>query len=617
MSSGSVEEVKSKLDIVQVVGDYLQLKKAGVSFRAPCPFHHEKTPSFYVHPERQIWHCFGCGEGGDMFEFVMRMEGLEFYDALRHLAKKAGVTLKHIDDPAHDEKQRLFDINRMAARYFHEVLLRASVAESARAYVKKRELADATLEDFLIGFAPESWDMTSSFLKKKGYRDLDIFNAGITAKSDRGSGYYDRFRGRLMFPIRDLVGNIIGFTGRVLPGAPKKGDREEAKYVNTPQTMLYNKGHVLFCLDRAKRPIKNQGFAVVVEGNMDAIASHQAGIKNVVASSGTAFTAEQLQLLRRLTERLYLSFDADAAGENAARRSIEAATQAGFLVRIITIPEDAGKDPDDCIRKDPKLWQAAIDNAVPYMDWYIDLTKKRLDFKNPEAKRQAAKELSLEVAKIEDAVERTHWVGRLADLFATQQSLLAEQIEKLRPKPNTTPNTSTRPQQGLGSAGNSIKQSPALSTVDHTPTKRHASISSHILAIICTWPEMFETAAANLPDEVIEVDSLDLYKAVSLFYTDERTVGLSQPNFAVYCGQKGDRDTAQKIAVLALLAEKEFGDLDVVGKKAALLRLIDEAKKLHKARRQRELVTAMADAERHKDSAMIDKIQQEIDLINR
>ncbi len=602
MSDNSViEEIKAKLDIVQVVSDYLQLRKAGINFKAPCPFHHETEPSFFVSPERQSWHCFGCGEGGDIFSFVMKMEGLEFPDALRQLAKKAGVTLKDRDAGADRDRQRLIEANRMAARYFHEVLMRSSQAEQARAYAARRGLKEDTLEDFMLGYSPDTWDSLLNFLRKKEFRDDEIFRAGLVSKSDRG-GYYDRFRGRFMFPIRDRQGNYVGFTSRIMPGPDGKDPPKEAKYVNTTQTPVYNKSSVLFALDKAKQEIRRQGLAVIVEGNMDAISSHQAGVRNVVASSGTAFTAEQLGLLRKLTDRLVLSFDMDAAGELAARRSIDAAVAAGFELRVLRLPKDAGKDPDDCIRKDPAIWVKAIQDAVPYMDWYIAIARSRLKPNDPYAKRKAADELLSELAKMANPVERSHWLKEISEMFQTPESTLLDELNK---KMRHGPLPAAKPAAPAAVA-------PAAKPAQPRVRDREQVASEYVLGMAFNWPNLAQAVIDGVKPEYLPDDLQPLYTGFVVAYNEQRSGGPNIGPGKSLSVSYGDPKTAETIAILSLLAEKEFGELPEQERGQALAKLIGELKKLHISRRQRELTAAMAQAERAGDDAQIEEIRRQV-----
>lgn len=597
MSANSViEEIKSKLDVVRVISDYIQLRKAGVNFKAPCPFHSEKTPSFLVNPERQRWHCFGCGEDGDIFTFVEKIEGVDFVEAKKQLAKKAGVVLRHEDEGADRDRRRLLEANRWAARYYHEVLLKTRQAETARAYVRKRRLTDETVEDWVLGYAPDSWDSLLNFLRQKGYKDDEIFRAGLISRRERGDGHFDRFRGRLMFPIRDAQGNFIGFTGRVMPDASGAEPKDTGKYINTQDTAVYHKSQVLYGLDKAKQAIRRDGVAVVVEGNMDVIASHQAGVRNVVASSGTAFTAEQLAALKRLTDRLVLSFDMDTAGELAARRSIDAAVAAGFEVRLLRLPPDAGKDPDDCIRKDPEIWKAAIAKAVPFMEWYIDLARQRTDFADPYAKRRASEELLAEAAKLPTSVERAHWLKVLAEMFQAPESSLHDELNKLIRR-----SSSPRPPADAGVAATAVK-----------PPEREQMVSELIVGTILNWPELAGAVIDSVRPEYLEDNLRPLYTDLVIFYNEHRNDGGDKRPQRYPSDRTGDPQTAEKIAVLQLLAEKELGELPRDDRGKALAKLVGESKKLHTSRRQRELTAAMAQAERNGDAARIQEIQQQI-----
>jgi len=597
MSANSViEEIKSKLDVVRVISDYIQLRKAGVNFKAPCPFHSEKTPSFLVNPERQRWHCFGCGEDGDIFTFVEKIEGVDFVEAKKQLAKKAGVILRYEDEGADRDRRRLLEANRWAARYYHEVLLKTRQAETARAYVRKRRLTDETVEDWVLGYAPDSWDSLLNFLRQKGYKDDEIFRAGLISRRERGDGHFDRFRGRLMFPIRDAQGNFIGFTGRVMPDASGAEPKDTGKYINTQDTAVYHKSQVLYGLDKAKQAIRREGVAVVVEGNMDVIASHQAGVKNVVASSGTAFTAEQLAALKRLTDRLVLSFDMDAAGELAARRSIDAAVAAGFEVRLLRLPPDAGKDPDDCIRKDPEIWKAAIAKSVPFMEWYIDLARQRTDFADSYAKRRASEELLAEAAKLPTPVERAHWLKILAEMFQTPESSLHDELNKMMRR-----SSGPRPPASAAVAATAVK-----------PPEREQMVSELIVGTILNWPELADVVIDSVRPEYLEEYLRPLYTDLVIFYNEHRNDGGDKRPQRYPSDRTGDPQTAEKIAVLQLLAEKELGELPRDDRGQALAKLVGESKKLHTSRRQRELTAAMAQAERNGDAARIQEIQQQI-----
>lgn len=422
------EEIKSRIDIAELIGEYLPLKPAGSgAFKTLCPFHQEKTPSFYVSRTRQTWHCFGCDLGGDIFTFVEKLEGMEFREALEFLADKAGVTLPKFDGQKSSHKKRVYEVNDLAMRFFRSALASLPQAEDARAYLKKRGVDDLTSDLFGLGYAPDSWDGLTNALLKKDVTSEEMLQAGLVGKRERGTGVYDRFRDRLMFPIADVHGNIVGFTGRVL-----NDQNKEAKYVNTPETQAYRKSAVLYGLDKAKGAIRNADMAVIVEGNMDVIASHQFEVLNVVASSGTALTAEQLTLLKRFTKNLAIAFDQDSAGKAATLRGLDVARGQDFNIKIISLPPEVGKDPDEAIRKDPELWKKAIAGAESIMDWIYKNAFRGRDAKKPEDKKLIAKDVLEEVRRISDPIERDHWIKKLAIGLNSSESAVRESLSRLR-----------------------------------------------------------------------------------------------------------------------------------------------------------------------------------------
>lgn len=366
-----VEEIKNRLEVADVVGSYVQLKQSGRNLKAPCPFHHEKTASFMVSPEKGIWHCFGCSEGGDIFKFVMKIEGLDFRGALEMLAKRAGVELKNVkaDGGQAKARKRALEAHEWAVKFFQANLIRNKTALDY--VVQTRRLGKQIITDFQIGYAPESWDGLVKALKTKGFSEVELVQAGLAGQRTGGRGIFDQFRGRVMFTICDATGQPVGFTGRVL------GD-ELPKYLNTPQTLLYDKSRVVFGLHLAKEAIRKNDRVVLVEGNMDVIASHQAGVKEVVAASGTALTLEQLKALSYLSKNVLLAFDADRAGLAAAERAIPLAQKLGLNLFIVDL-KDQAKDADELIQKDPKLWKAAIDEAKELRQYWLDKSMQQFN----------------------------------------------------------------------------------------------------------------------------------------------------------------------------------------------------------------------------------------------
>ncbi|MBI1755449.1 DNA primase [Candidatus Azambacteria bacterium] len=421
------EEIKARLNVNEVLSGYIRLQKQGANWRGLCPFHNEKTPSFYVSPARQIWHCFGCGEGGDIFKFVMKMEGVEFVDALRLLAKKAGVQLKSKDPKAASERVSLLQACAHAAQFFQNNL-ESTIGAEAKAYLLGRGLTEETMSEFRIGFAPEGWDNLHQYLALKGIKPDTMEKAGLAIASDKSGKrkYFDRFRDRIMFPIADAHGDVIGFTGRYL-----KEKKDEGKYVNSPQTPLYNKSAILYGVDKAKTEIRKKDAAVLVEGQMDMLMSWQDGVKHVVAVSGTAFTREQLDLLKRYTKNLCLLFDADLAGDAATKRSIALAMGRGFAISVAGVPE--GKDAADFVREHPggKLAEE-ITKAVSVMDYYFRSVFARYDIKKVEDKKQIGNIILAQIKKIPNKIEAHHWLEKLSLALGVKMEYLEDEMKRIK-----------------------------------------------------------------------------------------------------------------------------------------------------------------------------------------
>ncbi len=405
----AVTEVKAKLSVEDVISEYVQLKRAGRNLKGLSPFGNEKTPSFMVSPEKQIWHDFSSGKGGDMFTFIEEVEGLDFRGALELLARKAGVDLdqfKSSKGTGGKQKERLYEVNSLAARFYQAQLKNSRPA--LEYLLKKRAFTKDTVLLFKLGYSPNTGDALHTFLKGKGFTDDEMTRAGLVTKRYRGPG--DMFRGRIMVPLSDAQGRVVGFTARQLVD-----DKDSPKYINTPATLLYDKGRQVYGLHLAKESIRKQGFAVVVEGNLDVIASHQAGVQNVVAAAGTALTEHHLKDLGRYAGDIRFAFDADRAGISATERAIPLAGKVGVNVSIITIPE--GKDPDDLVRQDPKLWLRAIEQHQYAVDWLIDRYKNLLDISTGKGKREFTDVVLEIIRRLSDRVEQDHYVAVLAGII--------------------------------------------------------------------------------------------------------------------------------------------------------------------------------------------------------
>jgi DNA primase len=427
MISSPIEEVKSKLDIVEVIGGYIKLQKAGANYRAVCPFHSEKKPSFFVSPARQIWHCFGCNSGGDIFRFVMKIEGVEFIDALRTLAQRAGVELRPMKPELRTERQRLQEICELSTQFF-EKQLESKIGEAVKNYLLNRRIKEESIKKWRVGYAPDTWQGLSDFLIAKRYRKEEIQNAGLAIKNEEGR-FYDRFRGRVMFPVFDLNSQIVGFGGRIF-GKAKSQEEEIMKYINTPNTLLYDKGRILYGLDKAKVAIRKKDFCILVEGYTDVILSNQAGLENVVSTSGTALTPYQLKILKRYSENLYTCFDMDIAGDSATKRGIDLAQLQGFNIKIVTLPENL--DPADVISKDQKDFEKLIGNAISILDFYFRNTFSRFDKKIPEGKKEISKILLPVIKRIPNKIEQAFWVQKLAKELEVKEESVAEELKKVK-----------------------------------------------------------------------------------------------------------------------------------------------------------------------------------------
>jgi DNA primase len=436
-----IEEIKNRLNVLDVVGSYVKLTKTGTNWRGVCPFHSEKSPSFFVTPHRQLWHCFGCGAGSSMFDFIMKIEGVEFGDALRILAGKAGVQLKRENPQIRTERQRLYEICDLATKFFEKQLEGSAIGQEARAYLLKRGISAESIKKWRLGYSPDTWNGLTDFLIGKGYTREEVVKTGLAIEKEQNrSDSYDRFRGRIIFPVFDTNGQVIGFGGRVFKDADKK---ETAKYINTPQTLLYDKSGVLYGLHNAKVEIRKQNRCVVTEGYTDVIMCHQAGFENVVAASGTALTQQHLVMLKRYTENLVMAFDMDLAGDNATRRGINLAESQGFNIKIIESYGEGDKkyDPADIILKDPKIWEESLTKAKSIMDYYVDSAFTRFDKNTVEGKKQIGSLVLPAIKRLQNTIEQSFWIQKLSQRLEIKEEALLEELAKIKVERPISPAT--------------------------------------------------------------------------------------------------------------------------------------------------------------------------------
>ena len=464
-----IEEIKSRLNIVDVAAGYLKLEKAGGNFRARCPFHGEKTPSFFISPGRQTYHCFGCNRGGDVISFVEEIEGLDFQGALKVLADRAGVTLTREKIGAKDERAAIYLALELATKFYEAVLPKFPEAVN---YLSGRGLSDETIKRFRVGFAPDEWRSLGDFLAKKGITQKVMEQAGLIVISSQG--FYDRFRGRLMFPITDSSGRVIAFSGRILKEGEGKtlGVSSSAKYVNSPETDVFHKSRALFGFSQAKDSIRQKDACVLVEGQMDLILSHQAGVTNTVASSGTALTVDHLELLKRFTRNLVLAFDADSAGIAAAHRGIELALSQDMTVRIAALP--SGMDPADVIREKPAHWVDAVSNAKHVIDFYLELLPERNKDKN--ILRAKVSEIVIPlIALLKSSLDQGYYVAETSKVIGIKEESVWDEVKK-----------TSRPNLVSTTGGSSAQIAP-------TPLSRRLRIRNLIDGILL-WQESAEEA---------------------------------------------------------------------------------------------------------------------------
>ncbi len=587
-----VEEIKNRVDIVGLIGEQVKLKRAGTSFRGCCPFHKEKTPSFFVHPDRGFYYCFGCQASGDIFTFVQKTEGVEFPEALKILADCAGVKLQKYNAEANTRKSRLMDLLQDTAVYWRE-LLREPEGKIALQYVNKRGIDAATAEAFKIGYAPDSWDKTMQYLLKKEYTESEIFDSGLTVKKDKSTGYYDRFRDRVIFPIQNIHGRVVGFTARAL------NDESGAKYINTPESPLYHKGSILYGLDKAKQFIREQDYAIIVEGNMDVIACHGAGFKNVAACSGTALTEEQIKLIKRFSDNVMLSFDQDEAGQNAALRSIDLLLKNEINVKIISLL--SGKDPDECLKNSLDDWRESLKKAKPVMQYYFDRFLTDEAMADIHKKKKAVESALAQLAKLQNMIEQDHWLKKLAARVEVDEAILRESFVK---------NHGGKLNQRSNKQENKTAATEAL-TGENDKTEKTIKA---ILAIILTKPELISYAVDYLPAELVPEGALrDFYKSVILYYNDNREITRSELEEKIE--QANEVIEKSYLNSLFVFVDKFYCDFTSEEIKKTLVDLIRVYKKEYTTRKISEQMKKMKQAEAAGESEKIKQILEQIAIL--
>lgn len=592
--SEEVEQIKDKIDVADLIGEYVQLKPAGVNKKGLCPFHHEKTPSFMVSPERKSWHCFGCAKGGDIFSFIQEIEGMDFREALKYLANKAGVVLSNNfkQEVGGSQRNRLKDINTEATRFFYNFLIKMPSAQLAVDYLLKRGIKSETIDEWHIGYIPEQWDLLTQYLIKKGFGIDDLVASGLTIKKD-GGGFYDRFRGRIMFPIWDTHGDVVGFTGRILVEKENSG----GKYVNTPQTAVYDKSRVIFGLNKAKQEIRAKNLIVMVEGQMDTIACHQAGMKNVVASSGTALTEEQVKLLKRYSGNINMAFDMDEAGQNAVRRGIAIALREGLNIKVIRLPADAGKDPDECLKKNPSVWFDAVAKAQDIMDWYFTKAFANKDPKNHHHQQAIANELLSEIILIPYAVERDHWLRLLSEKLGIDVAVLREDMLRISQKSTKSPKSED------------IKERTGPSEqIERTALDMRIE---RLFGLVFKFPELGQRIVNVGLDTVLSTGRLaPLYEQIKVQYNNSKQIEPAKLPLNLLIGKENVVD------LLSMQGDWEFADFQIKEASEELDKLIIILKDEWKKKKHKELQVEIEKAEKAGEKEKLIELLKEFANIN-
>lgn len=498
-----IELIKQKINIVDLIQEYLPLKKTGINFKANCPFHEEKTPSFVVSPERGIWHCFGCSKGGDIFKFLMEKENMTFPESLALLAQKAGVVLSKKNQEKRSEDV-LFELHEKASQLFHYFLIEHRIGKKALAYLYERGLTEDTVKQFKLGYSPNNWQTLTAFLKKRGYKDDDLMRSGLCVPSK--SGCYDRFRGRIMFPLIDTKGQIIGFAGRVLgQGESSKMNLAEGgpKYVNSPKTPIFDKSNFLFGLNFSKNDIRQKNEAILVEGEMDMILSYQTGTKNIAASKGTALTEGQIELIKKHANTISLSFDADLAGDSAIRRGIEIADKKGLNIKVVRIKD--AKDAGELCIKDPKSWAISVEEAIPIYDYYIESSSARFNPRSAQGKKEILGELLPILDKITDSMVEEHYIQKLAATLSVKDDLIRAEIDKQK---------AVNPKLSYAKESEKSRQDGEI-----RPKDRRRLLEEYLIALMLHVPQN-HSFIPNFPETLFTEESLRHIYVLLVLYMD-------------------------------------------------------------------------------------------------
>jgi DNA primase len=576
-----IDEIKQRLGIEEVISDYLRLQKVGASFKAKCPFHPDNDPSLHISPDKGVWHCFGCNLGGSIFDFVMQIEGVEFAEALRILARRAGVELKAPDPREETKKNRLFRLNELALSYFRAALKQTQGGKEVQKYLKERGLKPETIEKFQLGYAPFGWQGLVNFLIKQGFEKRHIAEAGLAVS--QGESFYDRFRARIMFPIFSSTGAVLGFSGRIFePALPaKERAKDYGKYINSPNTLVFNKSRVLYGLNQAKVAIRKADEVIFVEGQLDAVLSSQAGLENVVASSGTALTPEHLQILKRYTRNLVISFDADSAGELAAKEAIKKALGMGFEIKAVVLPQ--GQDPADIAAQDAEAWRDLLKNAASVVEYFMQVSLAKHNPASLEGKKKILLEVFEILAAIGSRVEQDYWIRELAEKLEAREEALREELAQF-----SSPDIAGTP--------DAVSQQPSFQK------DRLYNLQANILSILLKFPLFYKKVKAELKSsDFPEKSFASIYRSFARL--PKKGARLSK-NIRDYIA--GEPDLVNQLLMR--------GDFYFADKKVALQELslcLRELKDKQRRLKLEALAVLIRQAEKAQDNAQLKKLYQQ------
>jgi len=597
----NTEEIKSRLDIVDVLSEYISLKQVGANFKALCPFHKENTPSFVVNQEKQIWHCFGCAKGGDIFSFLMEIEAIEFVEALKILAKKAGITLKVGYKQSNEKLSKkgiIFDILEETRNFYFYNLLN-SKDKIVINYLKERGLDKDTISYWKIGYSKDSWNDLFLFLKKKKFLEKDIQEAGLIIKKENSfSKYYDRFRDRLMFPICDFSGNVIGFSARILP--EKEDVTKQGKYINSPQSLVYNKSEVLFGIEKAKFNIKDKDYIIVVEGQMDVITAHKCGVDNVVASSGTTLSNKQLKIIKRYTKNIYFAFDMDNAGQAAIERGAKEAMHLDMNVKIVELPN--GKDPDECIKNDLDEFYDSIKKAKNIMEYFFSKYVDNCDLKDISLKREVVKNVLNVIIFLINDVERDYWIKKLSEKLEIDEYIIREILDKIN-----------------SNKKNLNKNKDVQDTVStNIPISREEKLEENFLALIIRFDKFIPYTIDNFSIDFFSSDKIKfVYNELLIYYNklDFLDKSFYQEFYNYFC-QKYHKYSLF-LDRLFILGQDNFSQFSKTEIKKEFFQLLIEIKKNYFLKKRKKLEKGIFQAEKENNNKKLNQLISELNLLNQ